>query len=124
MMMQREAIDLESLKQLKLVSFEMLAFAETADWNAVASCDNTRIQILKKSKLQSKSPDSVNNGSYANSTSLKARDTLVKTILELDTKIQEIVGKARKELVDKQIRRKAQSAAQSSYQQTLSAGTR
>jgi len=120
---QHEALDLNVLKQLKTVSFEMLAFAETGDWKAVLTCDNTRLDILNNSSLNRKAP-----GSYGTSNSdpatQKARKALIKTILELDTKIQEIASKERKSVIDKQIRQKAQSAAQASYQQTLSTGTR
>jgi len=55
MLKQHDTLELRSLKQLKAVSFEMLAFAETGDWDAVLKCDNTRLQILKDASLQNKS---------------------------------------------------------------------
>ena len=119
----QDTLDLQALKRLKAVSFEMLAFAETADWNAVLKCDNTRLQILNDSTLQNKPTNNKYDNKNNVNTALTARETLVKTILDLDTKIQEIASKERKNLIDKQIHRKAQIAAQSQYKQTLSTGT-
>ncbi|MBX2839223.1 MAG: hypothetical protein KTR35_20370 [Gammaproteobacteria bacterium] len=121
-MKQHESLDLHSLKRLKAVSFEMLAFAETSDWNAVLNCDNTRLEILKNSSLQRDNGTQKEMGNTADSATVKARSSLIKTILDLDKKIQEIAGKERKAVIDKQMRQKAQIAAQSSYQQTLSTG--
>ncbi len=100
----------------------MLAFAETSDWNAVLNCDNTRLEILKNSSLQRDNGTQKEMGNTADSATVKARSSLIKTILDLDKKIQEIAGKERKAVIDKQMRQKAQIAAQSSYQQTLSTG--
>lgn len=123
MLKQHDTLELRSLKQLKAVSFEMLAFAETGDWDAVLKCDNTRLQILKDASLQNKSLSANTAKTNTNTEGQTARDTLVKTILDLDIKIQEIASKERKEIIDKQIHRKAQKAAQSQYKQTLSTGT-
>jgi len=111
MFKQLDTQELKSLKQLKAVSFEMLAFAETGNWDAVLKCDNARLQILKHLSLQT------------NTQTTAAQDTLIKTILDLDIKIQEIAGNERKEIIDKQIHQKAQKAAQSSYEQALSTGS-
>lgn len=111
MLRQIDTPELRSLKQLKAVSFEMLAFAETGNWDAVLKCDNARVQILKNLSLQSITHTDA------------AHESLVKTILELDIKIQAIAGKERQEIMDKQIHQKAQKAAQSSYEQALSTGS-
>jgi len=120
---QHETLELQSLKRLKAVSFEMLAFAETGDWKSVMNCDNTRLKILKESSFKSRSNSDKNATQGTNVTTTTARESLIKTILDLDVKIQDIASKERKALIDKQIQRKAQRAAQSKYKQTLSTGT-
>ncbi len=100
----------------------MLAFAETSDWKAVLDCDNARLKILKSSSLQTKTAKHNENTNTADSATVKARETLIKTILDLDKKIQEIASKERKNVIEKQMRRNAQLAAQTSYKQTLSTG--
>ncbi len=102
-----------SLEQLQAVSAEMLALAESGDWDTVAITDKKRLQILQNLHLK-------HDGSEVS----HARKQITEEILSIDTKIKELASNERKMLMDKEIRQQAQVAAQASYKQALTSDTR
>lgn len=102
---------LASLQKLKKLSTIMVQLAEQGEWDALLSHDNNRLLILQDHTGKVESVES------------STQQQLKNEIKELDERIKYLAHIERKAVMEKELRQKAQLAAQSSYKLALISST-